>query len=460
MIFLSNITIKKGLRVYLIGIGGISMSGIAQMLLKDECVVSGSDRAASPLTDKLTELGIKVYIGHNADNVHDCDLVVYSAAINADNPERVRAQELGIPQIDRAEMLGIIMKGYECPIAVSGTHGKTTTSGMLTHIFVECGKNPTVTVGGELDIIHGNVHIGSKKYFIAEACEYHQSFLRFFPKISIITNIEADHLDYFRDIDHIIETFRSLALLTPRDGAVIINGEDKNIQKAIDGIDRRIITFGIHGDFDYTIDNLTHDGFNHYTFTVLKHGSPIGDVRLSVPGVHNVYDALAAYAAADYLGIPGEDICDSLYHFGGTHRRFETRGIMGGIVVVDDYAHHPTEIKATLCAAREMKYNNIWCVFQPHTYTRTKTLFDDFVKVLSESGANIVITDIYAAREVDTGLVSAQELAAAIPGAVYKKTFEDAAAFVKEHAKRGDVVITMGAGNVYKIGDILLSHNE
>ena len=437
------------------------MSGIAQMLLKDGCLVSGSDRAASPLTDKLVELGAKFYVGHSADNISaQCDLVVYSAAIGAENPERVRAKELGIKEIDRAEMLGIIMKGYDCPIAISGTHGKTTTTGMLSHVFVECGKNPTITVGGELDIIHGNVHIGDKNFFIAEACEYHQSFLRFFPKVSIITNIEADHLDYFRDLDHIIETFRGLALLTPQDGALVVNGEDENIKKAIDGIDRKIITFGINGDFDYTIRDLDHNGYNHYTFTVCKKGSPVGEIRLSVPGIHNVYDALAAFAAADYLGIPAEDICDSLHHFGGTHRRFETRGIMGGIVVVDDYSHHPTEIKATLSTVCDMKYNNIWCVFQPHTYTRTKTLFDDFVKVLSESRVNVIITDIYAAREKDTGIVSAQQLANSIPNAVYKKTFPEVADFIKAQAKKGDIVITMGAGDVYKIGDILLSYNE
>jgi len=449
------------MNIYLIGIGGISMSGIAQMLVNDGLNVFGSDRAASPLTDRLCELGIKVYIGHDEKNItSDLDLVVYSAAIGESNPERMRARELGITEIDRAEMLGIIMKGYECPIAISGTHGKTTTSGMLTHVFVECGLSPTVTVGGELDIIRGNVHIGSKKYFIAEACEYHQSFLRFFPKVSVITNIEADHLDFFRDLDHIIETFRELCLLTPPDGALIVNGEDENIKKAIEGIDRKIVTFGLSGDFDYTIENLTHNGFNHYTFSVLKRGKNVGTARLSVPGIHNVYDALAAFATADYLGIPADDICDSLYHFGGTHRRFETRGIMGGIMIVDDYAHHPTEIKATLSAARDMKYNNVWCVFQPHTYTRTKTLFDDFVKVLSESGANIIITDIYAAREVDTGIVSAQDLCNAIPNAVFKKTFEEAAAFIKAEAKKGDIVITMGAGNVYKIGDILLSDTE
>lgn len=448
------------MRIYLIGIGGISMSGIAQMLLKEECIVSGSDRASSPLTERLSELGAKVYIGHDADNVHDCDLVVYSAAIKENNPERIRAKELGIPQIDRAEMLGIIMKGYECSIAVSGTHGKTTTSGMLTHIFMECGKNPTVTVGGELDIIRGNVHIGEKKYFIAEACEYHQSFLRFFPNISVITNIEADHLDYFRDLDHIIDTFHKLVLLTPDDGAVVINGEDKNVLKAVENTNKKIITFGLSGNLDYTIKNITSNIYNHYTFTVCKKGEPLGDVRLSVPGMHNVYDALAAFAVADFIGIPSEDICDSLYHFGGTHRRFETRGIMNGIIVVDDYAHHPTEISATLSAANDMKHEKIWCVFQPHTYTRTKTLFDDFVKVLTESGANIIITDIYAAREVDTGIVSASELAAAIPNAVFKKTFDDAAEFVKTHAKRGDIVITMGAGDVYKIGDILLHHDE
>ncbi len=437
------------------------MSGIAQMLLKDGCIVSGSDRASSPLTDKLSELGAKIHIGHNAENIDDTiDLVVYSAAIGNDNPERVRANELGIMQIDRAEMLGIIMKGYDCPIAISGTHGKTTTTGMLSHVFVECGKNPTITVGGELDIIHGNVHIGDKNFFIAEACEYHQSFLRFFPKVSVITNIEADHLDYFKDLDHIIETFRGLALLTPEDGAVIVNGEDENIRKAISGINRRIITFGANGDFDYSFTNLTHNGYNHYTFTVCKKGTPAGEIRLSVPGIHNVYDALAAFATADYLGIDPEDICDSLHHFGGTHRRFETRGIMGGVVVVDDYSHHPTEIKATLSTVRDMKYNNVWCVFQPHTYTRTKTLFDDFVKVLTESGVNIIITDIYAAREKDTGLVSAQQLANAIPNAVFKKTFDEAANFIKAQAKKGDIVLTMGAGDVYKIGDILLSDTE
>lgn len=457
---MSNFTIKKGMRIYLIGIGGVSMSGIAQMLLKEGCLVSGSDRAVSPSTERLSDLGITVNIGHDADNIKDCDLVVYSAAIGQDNPERVRAKELGIPEMDRAEMLGIIMKEYSCPIAVSGTHGKTTTSGMLTHVFMECGMNPTVTVGGELDIIHGNVHLGGKEYFIAEACEYHQSFLRFFPKISVITNIEADHLDYFRDLEHIIDTFRGLALLTPEDGALIINGEDENIKKALRGVDRKIVTFGIRGDFDYTIDNMSHNGYNHYTFTVCKKGSPAGEIRLSVPGIHNVYDALAAFATADYLGLEPEDICDSLYRFGGTHRRFETRGIMGGIMVVDDYAHHPTEISATLQAARDMKYENIWCLFQPHTYTRTYNFFDDFVKVLSESGANIIITDIYAAREKDTGLVSAVQLSNAIPNSVYKKTFAEAAEFIKANAKRGDLVITMGAGDVYKVGDILLSHDE
>lgn len=458
---MDNFSLKKGMHIHLIGIGGISMSGIAQMLNDENYVISGSDRASSPITERLVDLGIKVYVGHNEENISsDIDLVVYSAAISQDNPERMRAKELGIPQIDRAQMLGIIMKNYTCPIAVSGTHGKTTTSGMLTHIFIECGKNPTVTVGGELDIIRGNVYIGGKEYFIAEACEYHQSFLKFFPKITVITNIEADHLDYFRDLDHIIQTFRDLALLTPKDGALIVNGEDKNIKKAIEGIDREIITFGLCGDFNYTIDNLTHDGFNHYSFNVLKNGKVVDEVRLSVPGIHNVYDALAAYAVADYSGIDGNDICDSLHHFGGTHRRFETRGIMGGIMVVDDYAHHPTEIKATLSAAREMKYNNIWCVFQPHTYTRTRAFFDDFVEVLTNSNANIIITDIYSAREIDTGIVSAQELASSIPNAVFKKTFKECADFIKQHAKRGDIVITMGAGDVYKIGDLLLSDEE
>ena len=248
-----------------------------------------------------------------------------------------------------------------------------------------------------------------------------------------------------------------MVLLTPDDGAVIVNGEDEHIKEAIKDTDKKIVTFGINGgNYDYSVTNLSYNGLNHYTFTITKNALPVGEVRLSVPGIHNVYDALAAYAVSDYLGIPCEDICDSLYHFGGTHRRFETRGIINGMLIVDDYAHHPTEIRATLTAAQNMKYSNIWCVFQPHTYSRTKSLFNDFVNVLTESNVNIVITDIYAAREADTGIVSAQDLANAIPNAVYRKTFNEAAEYIKERAQRGDMVITMGAGDVYKIGDMLL----
>lgn len=437
-------------KIHLVGVGGVSMSGIAELLLKDGYTVSGSDRQASELTEHLEKLGAEIHIGHNADNITDQSLVVYSAAIHEDNPERVRARELGIPQIERAEMLGRIMKDYEIPICISGTHGKTTTTGMIAQILLDCGCDPTVTVGGSLDSIGGNLRIGGKKYFVAEACEYHSSFLSFFPKYTVILNVEADHLDYFRDLGHIIETFHALTELTPDDGAVVYNADESNVLKVMEGYEGKSVPFGRGSATD-----ISHDGKDLYSYTFTL-GERSVRVHLSVPGKYNVYNSAAALEVACLLGLDLEKAAEALSHFTGTHRRFEKKGELNGALIVDDYAHHPTEIGATLSAVSEMDYEKVYLVFQPHTYSRTKTLYNDFVKVLSRKNIQVILADIYAAREADTGLVSSKELAGDIDGAIYLPSFADIEDYLRTVAAPGTLIITMGAGDVYKIGENLL----
>ncbi len=453
---MDNNMLSKGSKIHFIGIGGISMSALARILMDDGCIVSGSDMKESHITKQLEEFGAKVIIGQKAENITNQDLVVYTAAVKEDNPEFIAAKEKGIEIIDRAELLGAIMKRYQNPIAVSGTHGKTSTTGMISQIYLEADMDPTVTIGGELDVIGGNLRVGKKDIFIAEACEYHRSFLKFSPKTTVMLNIEEDHLDFFTGLEDIIDTFHRLALITPDDGALIANVDDKNVVKAIEGVDRNIVTIGIETACDYQGCDITHDSADKCMFKILKNGEYYATVSLAVPGKHNVYNALCAFAVADMSGIDKNIICSALGKFIGAHRRFERKGFFNGALIVDDYAHHPSEIKATLDAAKNMGFKNIYCVFQPHTYTRTKMLFDDFVRVFSESGVNVIITDIFAAREKDTGLVSSEELAAATEGAVYKASFDDVEKYLKGCLKPDDIAFTMGAGDVYKIGESLL----
>ena len=453
--------IDKHAKIHLIGIGGVSMSGIAELLIRGGYTVTGSDWNASALTDRLVRDGAEIFIGpQRAENITDQDLVVYTAAVHEDNPERVRANELGIPQVERAVMLGWIMKDYETPICISGTHGKTTTTGMVTQILMDCGCDPTVSIGGTLDAIGGNLRVGGKKYFVAEACEYHSSFLSFFPNISVILNIEADHLDYFRDLDHIIETFHGLAELTANNGVVIFNHDDPNVIKAMAGYNGQDTAFGMGGENDFYPADIIHDGNDCYSYTLMLRGEKSVRVKLSVPGKYNVYNSLAAMSVAHTLGLDMEKAADALSHYTGTHRRFEKKGELNGAVIVDDYAHHPTEIKATLTAALEMDYNNIYVVFQPHTYSRTHDLYNDFVQVLSTKGIKPILADIYAAREKDTGLVSSKQLAADIAGAVYLPSFGEIEDYIEKTTRPGDLVITMGAGDVYKIGENLLKKHS
>jgi len=451
-------TLPKNGKIHFIGIGGISMSGLAEIMIGKGYKVSGSDITKTHITDNLEKLGAEIFLGHNAENIKDYDAVIYTAAIHTDNPEFQAAEKSGCIMIDRPTLLGAVMKHFKYAVAVSGTHGKTSTTSMMSHIMLSSSCDPTISIGGELPAIGGNIRVGKSDYFLCEACEYHQSFLKFFPYISIILNIEEDHLDYFKNLDHIIDTFHSLALLTPEDGAVVANIDDENVCRAVENTNKKIITCSLLSEADYHAGDIGFDKSGCGEFDVYEKGNMLGHIRLSVPGLHNCLNAVCAIAASRYLGFSFEKIKNGLLSYSGVDRRFQFKGEKNGVTVIDDYAHHPTEIAATLNTAKTMDYNNIWCVFQPHTYTRTKTLYNDFISALS-CEINVIVIDIYAAREPDTGLVSSKQLAGDIEGATYIPDFESCVDFLNKNAKAGDMVITMGAGTVFKVGDMYLKEN-
>ncbi len=439
--------------VHFIGIGGVSMSGIAKILLNKGIRVSGSDIQESEAVAELRNLGATVYIGHFAENITDQNLVVYTSAVHDDNPEIIEAKKRNIKLIDRATMLGLIMKDYKTAISVAGTHGKTTATSMFAYVLMGAMLDPTVMVGGTLDGIKGNLRIGESEYFLTETCEYMRNFLKFFPKVAVILNVEEDHLDYYKDIDDIISAFSDFASLVPDDGFVVVNKESENAMKAVRNIGKRVYTFG-YGDADFSIANVHYTDWGYPVFDICHKGERVLGLELNVAGEHNVLNATAVALASSVMGIDTKSIKKGLESYTGTKRRFEKKGYVNGALVIDDYAHHPTEICATLNALKNVKHNNEWLIFQPHTYTRTISLLDEFA--LSLSGAkNVIITDIYAAREKDTGIVHARDLADKIDGAVYIKTFEEIGEYIKKNAKEGDVVITMGAGNVCNIIDHL-----
>ena len=445
--------------VHFIGIGGISMSGLAEILLQEHFTVSGSDAKESPLTLHLIDNGATVFYGQKAENIIDgIDVVVYTAAIHEDNPEFMEAKRQNLPMLSRAELLGQLMKNYEMPIAISGTHGKTTTTSIMSHILLDGELDPTISVGGILKAIGGNIRVGRSEYFVTEACEYTNSFLHFFPKIGIILNIDADHLDFFKDLDDIRNSFRKFAQLLPEDGALIINSDIEHLSAITKGLVCKVITFG-GASADYSFTDVEHDDHGNTSFTVVKYGRPSERISLSVGGDHNIYNALSVIAAADLLQISTEHIQKGLHAFHGTDRRFQYKGEVNGITVIDDYAHHPTEIAATLTAAANYPHRELWCIFQPHTYTRTKSLFPEFAQALSKA-QHLIMADIYAARETDTLGVSSEQLAQAAKAlgcdAIYLPSFEAIEAFVLENCKKGDLLITMGAGDVVNIGEHLL----
>ncbi|MBR2062380.1 MAG: UDP-N-acetylmuramate--L-alanine ligase, partial [Anaerotignum sp.] len=362
-------TFKKEQHIYFIGIGGISMSGLAEILIDRGCIVSGTDIKETPVTKHLQSLGIQINFGHKAENItDDVDLVVYTAAIHPDNPELIAANEKGIPLMDRAHLLGEIMGEYANSIAVSGTHGKTTTTSMVSEILLAAETDPTITVGGILPTIGSNLKIGHSPFFVAEACEYFDSFLQFNPKVGVILNVESDHLDYFKDLAHIRRSFHAFAQRVPADGVVIINQEIENVDELTENLNCSAETFGMEDGATWQAKNIIHETDGTNTFDVYYKGEFFGPIHLNVPGDHNIMNALASIASAHYLGISAEDCRKGLLHFGGTDRRFQRKGEKNGIQVIDDYAHHPTEIKAALAAAKKVKHNTTWCVFQPHTY--------------------------------------------------------------------------------------------
>ena len=455
-----KIDFQKPIHIHFIGIGGISMSGLAEILLEEGFTVSGSDSKESPLTKKLEQLGATIFYGQKASNIIDgIDCVVYTAAIHRENAELIEAVAKKIPMLTRAELLGQLMKNYKTPIAVSGTHGKTTTTSMLSHILLAGEKDPTISVGGILQAIGGNIRVGHSDTFITEACEYTNSFLNFFPKIGIILNIEEDHLDFFKDLEDIRHSFHQFAALIPADGTLIINSDIKNYKEICEGLDCRIVTCGSSISSNYSSENVRFDEKGLASFDLIKHGETVCRIQLSVPGYHNVSNALTCIAAAELLAIPMETIIQGLLAFTGTDRRFEYKGTMNGVTIIDDYAHHPTEILATLKAAKNYPHKELWCVFQPHTYTRTKAFFHEFAEALSHTD-HLVLADIFAARETDTLGVSSKDLAAEVArlgtDAHYFGRFEEIEMFLKEHCASGDLLITMGAGDVVNIGEDLL----
>jgi len=456
-----NINFDKPMHVYFIGIGGISMSGIAGILLSRGFKISGSDAKASSLTEELIANGATVYYDQSVSHITpDVELVVYTAAIKEDNPEFIHMKELNLPHMSRAEFLGQLMKNYRVPVAVSGTHGKTTTTTMISDIMMEAELDPTITVGGIVQSINSSIRIGGPDYFVFEACEYTNSFLSFFPKASVILNIEEDHLDFFKDINDIRNSFGKFASLLPADGILVINGEIDNYKEISSKASCPCVTFGFSPVFDYYATDIHFDNEGHPSFTchVKKSGGEF-DVSLKVPGKHNVANALAAIAVCRELKVSNGAVKRALAKCEGSKRRFEYKGTVNGVTVIDDYAHHPSEIRATLQAALNRPHKKLWCVFQPHTYTRVKALLPDFVTALSLCDT-VILTDVYAAREKDIYGVNSNNLFDAIvesgTSCVYFHNFDEIVAYVKSNCTSGDLLITLGAGDVVNIANKLV----
>ena len=455
-----NIDFKHPLHVHFIGIGGISMSGLAEILLKENFIISGSDTKPSDLTMHLESLGATIFFPQKASNVIDgIDVVVYTAAIREDNEELIEVRRQNLPTLTRAQLLGQLMRNYATPIAVSGTHGKTTTTSMLSHILLAAETDPTISVGGILPAIGGNIRVGNSDVFITEACEYTNSFLDFFPKISVILNVEEDHMDFFKDIDDIRSSFHRFSALLPKDGTLVINKNIEKMEYITSGLNCKVITYSETQDADYVASNISFDEVGNASFDFIRYGQFVSRIQLAVAGNHNVSNALSTIAVAETLGVSMELIQKGLLSFTGTNRRFQYKGVRNGVTIIDDYAHHPTEIRATLTSAKNYPHRDIWCIFQPHTYTRTKAFFHEFAEALSLAD-HVILADIYAARETDTLGMSSEALAEELKhlgsDAYYLPSFEAIENFVLEKCIHGDMLITMGAGDVVNIGNSLL----
>ena len=446
---------KKEEKIHFLGVGGISMSSLAVITKGRGYTVSGSDRVRSVLTEKAEKAGIKVFYSNDKENVENADAVVYTAAAHGDNPEIIRARELSLPLISRGEYLGWLMRDYKCRIGVSGTHGKSTVTSMLTEIYLASALDPTVVNGAELESIGGAYRAGSEEYFIFEACEYCDSFLSFFPTTAVVTNLEYDHADYFKDMDQLRESFAKYINIAD---TAVLNADDPEAAALAGAYNGKAVTFSLCGKGDYNAENLKYEK-GRGRFDITKNGKKITDVTLSVPGVHNVCNAMAAAASALENGASFEAVKAGLEGFGGAKRRFEYKGTRDGITIYDDYAHHPTEIRATLSAAANMGYTRTVCVFQPHTYSRTKALLTEFADALSLADV-VILAEIFPARETDTLGISSVDLLHAIQKlgttCYHFDTFEKIHNFILENSIHGELLITMGAGDVVNIGNNLI----
>ncbi|MCI9225216.1 MAG: UDP-N-acetylmuramate--L-alanine ligase [Acutalibacter sp.] len=444
-------------KLHFVGIGGSGMCPMAELLMHRGYEISGSDQNESDTLDRVKSWGIPVYMGHSPENIGEAEAVVYTAACKSDNPELVAAREKGVPTLERSVMLGMLTEKYPQLVAVSGTHGKTTTTAMLTQIFIETGADPSAIIGGKLPIINSNCRVGKSDTIICEACEYVDTFLQLHPAVSLILNIEPDHLDYFKTLDNIVKSFRQFAVQTDR--LLVVNAANQSVMQAVEGLEREVVSFGLDSSCDYYPAALNEEPSACEDFTLMCRGEALGMVNLAVPGKHNMLNALAAAAAAHSLGIAPEAICSALEHFGGVHRRFEILGQFDGVTVADDFAHHPTELTAVLSSAMRMGYKQVWAVFQPHTYSRTYTFLNDFAEALAIPD-HLIMTEILAVREENTYNIHTSDLAAKVPGSVWFDSFDKIAEYVMGNAQPGDLILTLGGGDIYKCANLIVERYQ
>ena len=451
----------QGGHIHMIGIGGSSMSGLARMLRAQGYRITGSDNLETYATRALREEGIPVTIGHRPENVHGADLVAYTIAILPDNPERLELERLALPAVERATLLGQLMEGAKVAIGVCGTHGKTSTTSMIAQALVEAGADPSVHIGGSLDFIGGSTRIGRGDVFLTEACEFNASFLHLRPTVAVITNIEEDHLDFYRDIDDIVQAFGKFFDLLPKDGYAIGNGDDDRVTALLDALDCRVLTYGMGEKCDVRPGNLRYDDLGRGDFDVLLHGQTLGHVSLKVAGFFHVYNALATIACAHTQGADMLRVCAALGEFMGAHRRFELTGEIDGVRLYHDYGHNPTEMRNVLSVAKMQPHNRLWAVMQPHTYSRVKRLFPDYLTCTRDADITLV-TDIYAAREKDPGDIKAMQIVEGMlengVEAIHTPSFDDTERYLRTHWQPGDLVLTMGCGNIDQLNEQMHAH--
>ena len=449
--------LKKIKHIHFIGIGGSGMCPLAEILHNKGYLITGSDNNPGDNIDKLRSLGIKVTMGQKAENIEGAEMIVYTAALLSDNPELCAAKASGIPTFERSKLFGAVTRKYSNCIGVCGTHGKTTVTSMLTQVLIMADKDPTAVIGGKLPLIDSHGRTGNTETMVCEACEFVDTFLDLSPDVAVILNIDEDHLDYFKTLDNIIKSFHKFSLLTTN--TLIFNGDDENTCKAVDGIDKAKITFGFSEKNDYYPDNISYNRGSFGEFDVMNKGEKLTRLALKIPGKHNILNALAAFAAAVNAGCTADECKKGIESFTGAGRRFEILGEINGITIADDYAHHPHELEAILNAVMKMGYKTVWAVFQPFTYSRTKILFDDFVRVLGIPD-RLVMTEIMGSRERNTYNIYTKDLADKIPGSVWFNTFEEVTDYIVKNAESGDIVITLGCGDIYKAAKMIVRELE